>query len=177
MIKNIVTIFLSIFIIAVIGILGASVLTNQKSTVDSNTQQQSPVVTETNVNPTNFTDNDSDENESDDNDDDAYTSVKNTTNTTSNNQTTNTTTTNTSGITSAQFAKHNTASDCWIKINGNAYNMTNYLKAHPGGASAITPYCGKGDATAAFDTKGGQGSHSPKAESLLTNYFLGKIIN
>jgi cytochrome b involved in lipid metabolism len=77
-------------------------------------------------------------------------------------------------LTSAEVAKHNTASDCWMIISGNVYNFTSYLRAHPGGAGTITPYCGQ-DGTQAFASRGGTGSHSGFAYSLLANYLVGTL--
>jgi cytochrome b involved in lipid metabolism len=47
--------------------------------------------------------------------------------------------------------------------------VTSYAQKHPGGVDTIYPYCGK-DATEAFITKGGKGSHSLKALELLKNF-------
>lgn len=38
----------------------------------------------------------------------------------------------------ADIAKHNSAGDCWLIINGKVYDVTNFLSSHSGGASAIT---------------------------------------
>jgi cytochrome b involved in lipid metabolism len=78
-------------------------------------------------------------------------------------------------LTANEVAKHNSANNCWLIINGNIYNVTSYLNTHPAGPDAIIPYCGK-DATQAFNTKGGRGeTHSSQANNLLDNYLLGKL--
>jgi cytochrome b involved in lipid metabolism len=77
-------------------------------------------------------------------------------------------------LTSAEVAKHNTSSDCWMIISGNVYNLTSYLRTHPAGAGTITPYCGQ-DGTQAFVTRGGTGSHSSYAYSLLSSYLVGTL--
>ena len=83
--------------------------------------------------------------------------------------------TSTQTLSSSAVASHATSSDCWLIISSSVYNVTNYLAQHPGGVSAITPYCGK-DGTGAFQTKGGQGSnHSGNAYSLLNNYLIGTL--
>lgn len=79
------------------------------------------------------------------------------------------------GITSAQVATHNTAGNCWMIIGSGVYNVTNYIPLHPGGPGQIIPYCGK-NATIAFSTLGGRGSHSQSAQNMLTNYYVGDII-
>jgi cytochrome b involved in lipid metabolism len=77
-------------------------------------------------------------------------------------------------LTSTEVAKHKMVSDCWMIVSNNVYNLTGYLSAHPGGVGAITPYCGK-DGTQAFVTRGGMGSHSGSANSLLGNYLVGSL--
>jgi len=73
-------------------------------------------------------------------------------------------------LNAAEIAKHGSINDCWIIINSVVYNVTSYLRAHPGGVGTISPYCGK-DATQAFQ---GQG-HSSYASSLLSSYFIGNL--
>lgn len=46
-------------------------------------------------------------------------------------------------------AKHNSASDCWVIIDGQVYDVTNFLPEHPGGIQIILKYGGR-DATAAY---------------------------
>lgn len=71
-------------------------------------------------------------------------------------------------------ATHNSTSDCWIIINNKVYNVTNYLRLHPGGSNRIIPYCGQ-DATQAFLTKGGEGSHSSLAYADLAQLYIGDV--
>jgi cytochrome b involved in lipid metabolism len=73
-----------------------------------------------------------------------------------------------------EVAKHNTQADCWQIINGNVYNFTTYLRSHPGGVREMTPYCGK-DATAAYASRGGTGTHSGSANGLLPDYIIGQL--
>ena len=75
-----------------------------------------------------------------------------------------------------EISKHNTANDCWIIVNSKVYNVTDYINLHPGGPGAITRYCGN-DATDAFNTKGGRGSHSSFAVSQLESLLLGLFGN
>ena len=77
-------------------------------------------------------------------------------------------------LTWTEVEKHGTLADCWIVIANRVYNVTNFLDRHPGGVNRILPYCGK-DATVAFSTKGGEGSHSSRADAELTRLYIGDI--
>jgi hypothetical protein len=80
-------------------------------------------------------------------------------------------------ISAQEVEKHSSSGDCWIIISNKVYNVSSYLRSHPGGAGTITPYCGK-DATHAFDTKdlGGSGAnHSSRAYSHLDSIYVGDL--
>lgn len=72
----------------------------------------------------------------------------------------------------ATLSQHASASSCWLIINNNVYDVTQYIPFHPGGQQRIISYCGK-DATQAFNTKGGHGKHSSSASQTLANYYIG----
>lgn len=77
-------------------------------------------------------------------------------------------------LTTIEIAKHNIASDCWMIVNDNVYDVTTYLPIHPGGADRISNLCGA-DGTTAFTSQGGNGSHSTNANRDLAALRLGTI--
>jgi cytochrome b involved in lipid metabolism len=81
----------------------------------------------------------------------------------------------TGGISEVDVTKHSTQSDCWIIVSGKVYSVSSYIAMHPGGRSAIITMCGK-DATAAFTSRGGTGSHSSSARSLLGTFLVGDLV-
>ncbi len=82
--------------------------------------------------------------------------------------------TNQAILTTSIVAQHTTPTDCWIIIQDKIYNVTHYLKQHPGGSNIITQYCGQ-EATQAFQTKAGRGAHSPAAYADLAPYLIGAL--
>jgi cytochrome b involved in lipid metabolism len=71
----------------------------------------------------------------------------------------------------AKVKENNSATSCWSAINGKVYNLTQWIKSHPGGASAITGLCGT-DGTSSFNARHrGQGSPT----STLAGYLLGPL--
>ncbi|KAF4706315.1 hypothetical protein FOZ62_012274, partial [Perkinsus olseni] len=54
------------------------------------------------------------------------------------------------GYTMEEVAKHNTESDCWVALNGEVLDVTEFLPEHPGGKLAIMTFAGK-DASKEFN--------------------------
>jgi nitrate reductase (NAD(P)H) len=79
------------------------------------------------------------------------------------------------GIPMETVAAHANPEDCWMVINNNIYNVTDYVASHPGG-KAISAGCGK-DATELFETrpKGSQTPHSDKARDIMAKYYIGDL--
>ena len=85
------------------------------------------------------------------------------------------TTSDSKAYTAADVAPHNTAKDCWLIIENQVFNVTQFLVEHPGGINMIMPYCGK-EATEAFRSKGGSGGvHSQSALALKQQYYIGNL--
>jgi cytochrome b involved in lipid metabolism len=79
-------------------------------------------------------------------------------------------------VTMEQVAQHNSVDDCWMIIDGNVYDLTKYFGQHPGGDATMSHYCGK-DGTEAYETKDKPQArdHSPMADDLLLDYYLGEL--
>ncbi len=74
----------------------------------------------------------------------------------------------------AEVANHHSQSDCWSVIEGSVYNLTPYLKYHPGGPRIIEA-CGI-DASDLFSGKSAMGRmHSQMARQMLAKYKLGPL--
>ena len=71
----------------------------------------------------------------------------------------------------ADVATHKTASDCWTTVNGSVYNVTSWIKQHPGGSQTIISMCGI-DGSGAFDGQHG-GQKRPTNE--LVTFKIGTL--
>ena len=75
------------------------------------------------------------------------------------------------GYTLAEVSQKNSSADCWVAIDGGVYDLTMWIRSHPGGAAAITQLCGT-DGTQQFLGKhGGQSRPS----STLDGYYIGPL--
>ena len=79
-------------------------------------------------------------------------------------------------ISAQEVAMHNSPDDCWIIISNKVYDVSSYIKLHPGGSDTITPYCGE-EATHAFETKdlSREEDHSGFAYSHLDSLYVGDL--
>jgi cytochrome b involved in lipid metabolism len=73
-----------------------------------------------------------------------------------------------------QVGKHDKKEDCWMVIEGQVYDVTSYLPAHPSDPAIVLPWCGK-EATQAWQTKTIGRPHSNRAAHLLSKYHIGKL--
>lgn len=76
-----------------------------------------------------------------------------------------------SGYTLAQIAQHNSQTSCWAAINGNVYDLTQWINQHPGGPGRILAICGT-DGSAAFN---GQHAGEPEPTSDLSQFKIGVL--
>jgi hypothetical protein len=75
------------------------------------------------------------------------------------------------GYTMAQVRANNTARSCWTAIDGNVYNLTNWISAHPGGSGAILFLCGT-DGTNAYKA---QHENQSRPSIRLDAYRIGAL--
>ncbi|KAI7757749.1 hypothetical protein M8C21_031761 [Ambrosia artemisiifolia] len=69
-----------------------------------------------------------------------------------------------------EASEHNTASDCWIVVDGKVYDVSSYLEEHPGGDDVLLQVTGK-DATEEFEDAG----HSKTARELMETFCVGEL--
>lgn len=74
-------------------------------------------------------------------------------------------------LTSSEVTNHTSSNDCWVIVDGNVYNVTEYIPFHPGGSGRITNRCGT-DVSADFAGAGGH-RHSSSARNTLSRYLVG----
>lgn len=76
-----------------------------------------------------------------------------------------------SAYTMAKVKENNSAASCWTVVSGNVYDLTQWIKSHPGGSSAILSLCGT-DGTASFRA---QHRGAGRPESTLAGYLLAPL--
>ena len=74
-------------------------------------------------------------------------------------------------LTNSEIKTHSSRSDCWSIVNANVYNLTSYVKNHPGGASVIENICGKNGSKAFVNQHNTQG----KPNNVLDSFLLGPV--
>jgi len=73
--------------------------------------------------------------------------------------------------TMAEVKKHASASSCWSVVDGEVFDLTKWIKRHPGGAQRILGMCGQ-DGSSAYHSQHG---NSGRASQILNGYSLGKL--
>lgn len=69
-----------------------------------------------------------------------------------------------------EIKKHSNVKSCWIVIHGSVYDLTKYLKDHPGGPNVLLEYAGL-DGSFLFD----RAAHSKKTKAHMENYKIGEV--
>lgn len=74
-------------------------------------------------------------------------------------------------LTMADVEMNDSEQSCWSVIDGQVYDLTDWISKHPGGASRIIQLCGT-DGTGLFQ---GQHGGSAAPESTLESYLIGPL--
>ena len=75
------------------------------------------------------------------------------------------------GITREEIAERNTRQDCWVAYQGQVYDLTEWIRQHPGGANAIAPHCGTVEQfERAYDQR-----HGARDDGLLRTEPMGSL--
>lgn len=72
--------------------------------------------------------------------------------------------------TADEVARHNHEEDLWIVIHEKVYDLTSFLKEHPGGEDVLLAQAGA-DGTECFDNIG----HSQEALLLQKKFYIGEL--
>ncbi|KAK2160272.1 hypothetical protein LSH36_137g06109 [Paralvinella palmiformis] len=72
-----------------------------------------------------------------------------------------------------ELSKHASKDDLWLAIDGNVYDMTQYLSGHPGGL-AMLKQAGK-DATSNFKLVSAHCTVTKYIEDVLDRRFVGEL--
>ncbi|KAK4052593.1 fatty acid alpha-hydroxylase [Microbotryomycetes sp. JL221] len=76
-------------------------------------------------------------------------------------------------VTLEDVAQHSRASDCWVVHDNKVYDVTKFVKDHPGGDDLILQYAGRDITSAMADPV--EHSHSDSAYALLQEYQVGIV--
>lgn len=74
-------------------------------------------------------------------------------------------------ISRAEVLKHNNRDDCWIIIKNKVYDLTDFVKSHPGGENILLARAGE-DATSFFISKHGRNKY---VTNVLKRYKIGEL--
>jgi cytochrome b involved in lipid metabolism len=75
------------------------------------------------------------------------------------------------GYTLAEVSERDSAAECWVAIDAGVYDLTEWIRSHPGGSGAILNLCGKDGTTSFTSQHGGQARPS----STLDGYYLAPL--
>jgi uncharacterized protein with FMN-binding domain/predicted heme/steroid binding protein len=79
-------------------------------------------------------------------------------------------------VTAEELAAHDSGESCWKAIDGRVYDVTDYIPRHPSSEEVVLEWCGR-DATEAWYNKTPGRPHSPRATSLLEQYYVGELVD
>lgn len=74
----------------------------------------------------------------------------------------------------ADVAEHDSLESCWMAIEGNVYDFTDYIPDHPSPPSVVEAWCGR-EASEGMRTKGHGRNHSRRAWAMMEDYLIGTL--
>ena len=75
------------------------------------------------------------------------------------------------GYTLQEVSERTSQSDCWVAIDGGVYDLTMWIRSHPGGSAAILQLCGTDGTQVFLGQHGGQA----RPASALDGYYIGPL--
>lgn len=75
-------------------------------------------------------------------------------------------------VTRQMLEQHASADDCWTVLKGKVYNLTRYVKFHPGGVEEILRCAGR-DGTALFNEIHAWVNYERMLERCLVGFYVG----
>ncbi|MCZ8343098.1 MAG: hypothetical protein O9301_08710 [Leptospira sp.] len=77
-----------------------------------------------------------------------------------------------------EVIQHNSAQSCWIIIDNQVFDVTDYNKDHPTRLDVILKWCGK-ESSNAYNTKDRKNGrpHSKFAKQILPEFYIGDLQN
>ena len=79
-------------------------------------------------------------------------------------------------ITLEELAEHDDAQSCWKAIHGRVYDFTDYFPDHPTDEEVFLEWCGR-ESTEGWDNKRPGVPHSARAEAMLEEYLIGRLVD
>lgn len=79
-------------------------------------------------------------------------------------------------VTLDEVSQHDDAESCWKAIDGRVYDVTDYVPEHPTDAEVMLEWCGR-EATEGWDNKRPGVAHSARAEAMLEEYLVGRLVD
>ncbi|GAM18566.1 hypothetical protein SAMD00019534_017410, partial [Acytostelium subglobosum LB1] len=72
-----------------------------------------------------------------------------------------------------EVAKHDTVEDAWVTLDGNVFDVSQFIYDHPGGSEIVAPHLGKDISQVFLDDT--EHEHSETAYNMLQRYKIGTL--
>ena len=74
-------------------------------------------------------------------------------------------------LSTEEVAVHSQEGDLWVIIAGKVYDVSVYMKTHPGGADILLANANGQDATEAYE----DADHTKRAREMIKKYYVGDL--